>query len=197
MTGEYLPPQLLFKGTTTRCHPKVSFPDGWDVWHSKNHWSNEDTMKRYLEKIVIPFVDQKRVSLKLEQTHPALAIFDCFRGQTTPDILAVLESHNIIAVQVPANCTDKLQPMDVAINKPMKDEMKRRFQQWYAEEVQKQLKAIPIEEVKVEMPTSIIKNKSSQWLIDSWQATKQRPEFAINGFRKAGILQAVNSVLED
>ena len=87
MTGEYLPPQLLFKGTTACCHPKVSFPDGWDVWHSKSHWSSEDTMIRYLEKIIIPFADQKRISLKLEQTHPALAIFDCFRGQTTTDIL--------------------------------------------------------------------------------------------------------------
>ena len=77
MTGEYLPPQLLFKGTTTHCHPKVSFPNGWDVWYSKNHWSSEDTMKQYLEKIIIPFVEQKRISLKLEQTHPALAIFDC------------------------------------------------------------------------------------------------------------------------
>lgn len=30
------------------------------------------------------------------------------------------------------------------------------------------------------------------WLIESWQAIKQRPEVANNGFQKTGILQAVN-----
>ena len=47
MTGEYLPVQLIYKGTTSRCHPKVVFPEDWDIFHSKNHWSNEVTMHRY------------------------------------------------------------------------------------------------------------------------------------------------------
>ena len=42
-----------------RCHPDVKFPDGWDIWHSDNHWSNEDTIKRYLE-IILPFVNCKK-----------------------------------------------------------------------------------------------------------------------------------------
>ena len=37
MSGEYLAPQLMFKGKTERCHPRVPFPKGWDVWHSDNH----------------------------------------------------------------------------------------------------------------------------------------------------------------
>lgn len=56
LSGEYLAPQLLYQGKTDRCHPKVTFPEGWDVWHSENHWSNEDTMKRYIERIIIPFL---------------------------------------------------------------------------------------------------------------------------------------------
>ena len=189
---------MIYKGKTLHCHPKVSFPQGWDVWHSDNHWSNEETMKRYIEKIIVPFVSQNREALKLEKTHPALALFDCFRGQTTPDIIALLESHNIIVVQVPANCTDKLQPLDVSLNKPMKDEMKKRFQTWYAEEVQKQLQDnVPLDQVKVEMPASIMKIKSANWMISSWQALQQRPDVATNGFRKAGRLHAVNAVTQD
>lgn len=37
MKGEYLPPQLIYKGKTSQCHPQVSFPEGWDIWHSENH----------------------------------------------------------------------------------------------------------------------------------------------------------------
>ena len=44
MTGEYLPVQLIYKGTTSRCHPKVLFPKDWDIFYSKNHWSNKVTM---------------------------------------------------------------------------------------------------------------------------------------------------------
>ena len=195
LTGEYLPPQLIYQGKTLRCHPKVSFPQEWDIWHSDNHWSTEDTMTRYIEEIVVPYLLQNREALKLAKTHPAVAIFDCFKGQTTPGILTLLERHNIIPIHIPANCTDKLQPLDVSINKPLKDEMKRRFQTWYAAEVEKQLNDdIPIEQVKVEMPASIIKNESAKWMMSAWQDLQKRPDMAINGFRKAGILNAVNSV---
>ena len=43
--GEYLPPQLIYKGKTERCHPKISFPNRWDVWHTDNHWCSEVTTK--------------------------------------------------------------------------------------------------------------------------------------------------------
>ena len=102
MTGEYLPPQLIYQGKTLCCHPKVSFPKEWDVWHSDNCWANEETMKQYVQEIVAPFISQKREALK----HPAVAIFDCFKRHTNPGILALLEGHNIIPIHVPANCTD-------------------------------------------------------------------------------------------
>ena len=96
-------------------------------------------MKRYIKKIIVPFVTQKRKALKLEASYPAVTIFDGFQGQTTNDIRALLNAHNIIPMQLPPNCTNKLQPLDVSINKPIKDHMKATFQQWYANEVRKQL----------------------------------------------------------
>ena len=135
--GTYLPPQLIFDGKTERCHPSITFPSGWDIWHSPNHWSNEDLIKRYVEKILVPFFVQGREACGLEETHPVLVIFDSFRGQNTPAFIELLDSHNIRVVRVPPNCTDKLQPLDVSVNKPVKDEMKKRFHEWYAEEVRK------------------------------------------------------------
>ena len=103
----------------------------------------------------------------------------------------------IIAVLVSVNCTDKLQPMDVSSNKPMKDEMKKRFQVWYAGEIQKQLKNVPVDQVHVDLTVAVIKDKCTNWIISSWQALQERPDLAINGFRKAGILDAITSVTED
>ena len=41
---DLLNPQLLYQGTTERCHPPryVNFPEGWDIWHSSSHWSSHD-----------------------------------------------------------------------------------------------------------------------------------------------------------
>jgi len=41
--------------------------------------------------------------------------------------LKVLEDNNILVVEVPLNCTDRLQPLDLAVNKPLKDQMKDNF----------------------------------------------------------------------
>jgi len=41
MSGKFLPPQLVYEGKTRRCIPKVSFPSGWDVTYTDNHWCNE------------------------------------------------------------------------------------------------------------------------------------------------------------
>ena len=197
MSGEYLPPQLIYKGKTERCHPAGEVPDGWDIWHSHNHWSNEETMMRYVEMVIAPFVDDKRATLQLDKTHPALAIFDCFRGQTTPEFTAVLKKHNIIQVHVPANCTDKLQPLDISINKPMKDGLRRRFQSWYAEEVSKQLRTVSIHEVRVDTSAAVIKSKSLGWFVSAWQSLSSRPTLAVNGFKKAGIYDAVTEVTKE
>ena len=126
MTGCFLNPQILYEGKTNRCHPSVKFPEGWDVSHTPNHWSNEASMIQYLQKIIIPFLKSKREELGLPASQPALAIFDLFKGQQTDHFKEVLHTNNIHFVVVPANCTDKLQPMDLAISKPLKDAMKKQ-----------------------------------------------------------------------
>lgn len=142
MNGTYLAPQLIYQGKTERCHPHLAdeaLPDGWDIWHSANHWSNEDTMKRYITKIIIPYIRKTRKELGLAESHPALVIYDVFRGQTTPAIKNLLAENNISVVLVPPNCTDKLQPLDVAINKPLKDALKDQYQSWYAMQIYQKL----------------------------------------------------------
>ena len=73
LSGRLLPPQLIYAGKTKRCHPKQSFPDDWDIYHSPNHWSNEDTMLHYVQEIIIPYVSSTRQALGLPPTQEALA----------------------------------------------------------------------------------------------------------------------------
>jgi len=121
-----------------------------------------------------------------------LAIFDGFKGQTTDKINSLLAANNIVAIQLPPNCTDKLQPLDLSVNKPVKDGMKAKFQQWYADEVKRQLQTTPVNQIKVDVNLAVVKNPSASWLISVWQSLEKRPEVAINGFKKAGIIDAIN-----
>ena len=60
--------------------PHHKFPEDWHVTYTPNHWSNEDKMIEYIEKIILPYVEDKLKELKLSVTQPAIAIIDVFRG---------------------------------------------------------------------------------------------------------------------
>ncbi len=75
MTGDFLPPQLIYQGKTSSCLPRYKFPDDWHVTCTPNHWSNEDKMKEYIKRIIVPYVDRKRKELNVPSDQPALAIF--------------------------------------------------------------------------------------------------------------------------
>jgi len=56
LTGTFLPPQLIYEGKIEKCYPDLSFPTGWQITHTDNHWANESTKLEYLHLIVIPLV---------------------------------------------------------------------------------------------------------------------------------------------
>ena len=123
-SGTFLPAQLIYSGSTVKSLPKnVDFPSDWhDVTHTTTHWSNEDTMDEYINKIIIPYVEKMRKELQLSPKYPALVLFDHFSGQVIPRIFEKLERNQIRYVLIPKTCTDRLQPMDLSVNKPIKEQ---------------------------------------------------------------------------
>ena len=84
-----------------------------------------------------------RQELNLDADHPALVIFNRFCAQCTSAILTLLEDKKVYVVIVPANCTDWLHPLDVSVNKAVKDHLQNQFQDWYSDQVCKQLQCQP------------------------------------------------------
>ena len=93
----------------------------------------------YVNLIIVPYIQRKRQALKLCADHPALVIFDVFKGQCQEEVCKNLEDNNIYYIIVPTNCTDQLQPLDLSVNKPAKDFTRSQFQQWYGNIICEQL----------------------------------------------------------
>ena len=63
LDGDILPLQVIYQGKTTASLPHFNFPSNWHVTCTANHWSNEEKMKEYVTKIIIPYVECKRKEL--------------------------------------------------------------------------------------------------------------------------------------
>ena len=180
--GKFLPIQLVYQGKTSACHPQIDFPAGWSITHSANHWSNEATMEEYIETILVPYITATRQELGLSSTHPALALFDVFRGQCTDKILSLLEKNSIHFVNVPANTTDRLQPLDISVNKSAKDFLREKFTHWYANKI-----AEADDNSVVDLRLSILKPLSATWMVQFHDYISSKPIIIVNGFHHAGI----------
>ena len=82
---------------------------------------------------------------------------------------------------IPANCTDRLQPMDLSVNKAAKDFMRKKFREWYATEVQKQLDDGATRISPVDLTMSVMKLLGSRWLVRLYDYIRDHK--ATNGFK--------------
>ena len=194
LTGTVLPFQVLYEGKTERCHPSVTFPEGFDIWHSPNHWANGETSIRFVKNIILPYVSTTRRSIGLSEEQMALAIFDTFKGHKGEEMETLLLRNNILPVMVPSNCTDLLQPLDLSVNKPLKDHLRSSFQHWYSEQISKQLReGKEQEDVKVDTRLSVMKPLGAKWITSAYDYLRSQSGIVHGGFVEAGIVKTLDA----
>ena len=77
-------------------------------------------MIQYIKKIIIPYI--KSTWEALEGDALALIIND-IKGKVNSRVTDLLET----------NTTNRLQPMDISVNKPAKNNLKRFLESWYSQ----------------------------------------------------------------
>ena len=140
-----------------------------------------------------------RSRIGLEDDHPALAIFDHFKGQITVDIMQLLEEHNVHVVKLPPNCTDRLQLMDLSVNKAAKNFLRGRFNEWYSEQVADQLgdDLDGLQAQPVNLTAAAMTSVGGKWLVEMHKYISSNPQIVVNGFHNAGIPNAIDTVMSD
>ena len=59
-----------------------------------------------------------------------MLVWDSFRAHLSKPVHSTLRSINTECVVIPGDMTSMLQPLDVSINKPFKDRMQAKWQDW-------------------------------------------------------------------
>lgn len=101
-----------------------------------------------------------------------------------------MEDNHLYFVQVPANRTDRLQPLDISVNKAAKDYLRKEFQSWYADKICSQLKG-GSQRNSVDLRLSVVKPLSAKWMMNMFNYIKARPEIIVGGFRNSGIFSVM------
>jgi hypothetical protein len=137
-TGVILEPaQLIFGGTTVRCHPnggKTAPPANQYYDHTTSHWQTPETFITYITKTILPYKAATIARMKLPLDQKMILLLDLHYSHKDPAVLALLRANNIIAVFIPAGCTDLHQLCDVILNKSYKNGTKNAFVDYLSEE---------------------------------------------------------------
>jgi hypothetical protein len=99
----------------------------------------------------------------------------------------LLQKNNVHIVIIPANCTDRLQPLDVSVNKAAKDFLRSQLQTWYSDQLCKNMQEGRAME-PIDLKMSTMKPLSVKWLLALYDYMKSRPDIIVNGFRGAGLI---------
>jgi len=100
-----------------------------------------------------------------------------------------MSENNNTVVLVPANCTDRLQPLDVSVNKAVKIQLRAEFQAFYIRQVFKQRQEGQPKNIDLKM--SAIQPLSAAWIEAACNYVKNKPEIIINGFKETGIASCI------
>ena len=106
--------------------------------------------------------------------------------------MAALEKNNIQSVLIPATCTDRLQPLDISVNKSAKVFVRSEFQQWYAAQISNRQDNEDDGRFKpVEMSAPRMKCVGAQWLVRLHEHFLDSPDIIIKESLSSGIPQSI------
>ena len=73
-----------------------------------------------------------------------------------------------------------LQPLDLSVDKPLKNEMRKRFVEWYSSCVAKELKSgKSVNDINIGLQMSLVKPLSANWFISAFDYIRSSPDMGL------------------
>jgi hypothetical protein len=182
LDGDLLPPQLIFQGKTTQCHPPLTTAaEGAFVHltHSENHWSNQETMQQYVREVIVPYAERMQLKHTLQSKSHIVLVLDVWSVHKSEEFRRFLRTSfpYIHLVYVPANCTSQLQVADVMLQRPFKHGLRQLFNIWAASVLKQQIDSDEIIGLSPFLKMASIKPLILEWVLASWSKLQQGRAF--------------------
>lgn len=176
--GHKLPPYLILN---RKLVPKnENFPKDVIIRAQKNGWMTGEIMEDWAKSVW----NKRPGALRNPRN---MLVMDAFKGHLTDPLKNKLRRNNCDLVIIPGGMTSQLQPLDVSINKPFKDYVKREYENWL------HLEKHPL------TPSGKIKkasaSKIAEWVSVAWK--KVSNETIIHSFKKCCITNALDGTEDD
>lgn len=176
--GKKLPPYLIFKRKTV---PKNEvFPKDVIIRAQPKGWMTEELMKDWID-----VVWNKRPGAMLQPK--SLLVLDAFKGHTTDPVKNALKKKKSDIGIIPGGMTSQLQPLDVCLNKPVKDYIKQEYNKWLSND---DLPLTATGKVKRASASTI-----AQWVSIAWKRIPE--EMVRKSFKKCCISNNLDGSEDD
>ncbi|EMD30919.1 hypothetical protein CERSUDRAFT_145753 [Gelatoporia subvermispora B] len=193
-SGEVLPFQAIYAGILPkRSLPKPSAPFYdellglgcfLEVSRTATYWSTLDTMKKYVEDILSPYLRRQLELLNLPADQACIWIIDVWSVHRSIEFRVWVKDHyhRIILVFVPGGCTGLFQPCDVGIQRILKHAMRRSGHLHMVNETLAQLnQGVDPEKVMLDKSIGVIRDRSVEWMYHGYNAIN-KPEIVLKAW---------------
>ena len=130
-SGKMLPPFMIFKGAPNgriATREFSTYPAGGKYACQKKAWMDKDQMHAWIDVVLKPYKDDK--DERDPDGPPPILILDAYRIHQMGSVVNRIQMMGIEVIHIPAGCTYLCQPIDMGINKPLKNAMHKRWEEW-------------------------------------------------------------------
>lgn len=168
--GKKLPPYVIFKKKS-----KVNYPYLKSIvaTSNENGWITEKLMEDWHTRIW--------KNTKLESSQLKMLILDKCSSHQKESVRKAITDEGSYIDFIPAGCTSLCQPLDLVINKPFKDSLRRLYEDWMKNEGTKPSNKTKLGYLKAPSDVKILK-----WIRESWNKIDEA--LIIKSFKYAGTI---------
>lgn len=185
-SGEWLSTQAIYQGKSHVSCPSPSSKHydeakelGLQIKFSKTntYWSTQETMKELVNETIAPYFEKKKVDLGLPAEQCSIWKIDCWSVHRSKEFLGWMEETHptIVVIFVPGGCTGIWQPLDVGIQRVLKQSIKRSAHRDIVEETTAHLESgTNATMIKLDTKLGTLRDRSVGWIANAIQDVNRK-----------------------
>jgi len=180
-SGKLLPMQAVYFGKGGGSLPNVKASSYAEAMHLRfklklsklgTYWSTQQTMWELVDKIVAPYFDRTKAELGLPPTQCSLWTIDCWSVHKSEEFHSWMKTTHptIIISFVPGGCTGLWQPLNVGIQRVLKQSMRHSAHKDIVAKTVAQLNSgTPAALLKLDTMLGTLRNCLLGWVVKAFE----------------------------